>query len=76
MDLNLYDYTFGLFFNFMNMAKYIAEFLNTKIKILNFNISMWELLGSGALVAILVAVIIKKVVPLVWWHLTKWFLVK
>lgn len=75
MEFNLYDYTFGLFFSFVNMTRYIIEFLNTKIKILNLNISMWELIGSGALVAILVAVIIKKVVPLVWHHM-KWFILK
>lgn len=63
-DTNLfYELTIGLFFKLMDLINILTNFLFYKFQILDFNISVWEIVGGVAIVALLVAWFVKKIVP-------------
>ena len=73
MEINgdlLYELTFGFFIKLMGFASSLFDFLFYEITFPlgeggDLVISMWQVLGGVGLIVLLVAFIIKKVVPLI-----------
>lgn len=61
----LYDMTIGLFLKLIDFSTTLFDFLFYEIDVLNVTFSVWQLLGGTALIVMLVAWLIKKVVPVV-----------
>lgn len=61
----LYDMTIGLFLKLIDFSTTLFDFLFYEINVLDVNFSVWQLLGGTALIVMLVAWLVKKVVPVV-----------
>lgn len=59
----LYDMTIGLFLKLIDFSTTLFDFLFYEIDVLNVTFSVWQLLGGTALIVLLVAWFVKKVVP-------------
>lgn len=59
----LYEFTFGFFLKLAEMAKILLDFLFTNIQVLDINFQMWQLIGGGVFVTLIVAWLVKKIAP-------------
>lgn len=64
MNNLLYELTIGLFIKLCELTEILIDFLFTQINILGLTISIWQLLGGVGITTLLIAWLIKKVVPL------------
>lgn len=64
MNNLLYELTFGLFIKLCELTEILIDFLFTQINILGLKISIWQLLGGVGITTLLLAWLVKKVVPL------------
>lgn len=64
MNNLLYELTIGLFIKLSELTEIMITFLFTQIPVLGLTISMWQLLGGVGITTLLIAWLIKKVVPL------------
>ena len=65
MNNLLYELTIGLFVKLCELTEILIDFLFTEIKILNLTISIWQLLSGVGITTLLIAWLIKKVVPMI-----------
>lgn len=64
MDVNIiYDLTYGLVLKLVDFTNALVSFLFTEISVLDITFSVWQLLSGVALVSLLIAWFIKKIVP-------------
>lgn len=64
MNNLLYELTVGLFVKLCELTEILIDFLFTQINILGLKISIWQLLGGVGITTLLLAWLVKKVVPL------------
>lgn len=64
MNVNvIYDLTYGLILKLVDFTNALISFLFTEINVLGLTFSVWQLLSGVALVSLLVAWFIKKIIP-------------
>lgn len=64
MSLNIiYDLTYGLVLKLVDFTDALISFLFTEINVIGLTFSVWQLLSGVALVSLLVAWFIKKIIP-------------
>lgn len=59
----IYDLTYGLILKLVDFTNALISFLFTEINVLGLTFSVWQLLSGVALVSLLVAWFIKKIIP-------------
>lgn len=59
----IYDLTYGLVLKLVDFTNALIDFLFTEISALDITFSVWQLLSGVALVVLLIAWFIKKIVP-------------
>lgn len=60
----IYDLTYGLVFKLVDFTNALISFLFTEINVIGLTFSIWQLLSGAALVSLLVAWFIKKIIPI------------
>lgn len=58
-----FELIFGFFLKLIDLSSQLFDFLFYEISVLDLEISMWQILGGTAIIVLLVAWFIKKVVP-------------
>lgn len=58
-----FELIFGFFLKLIDLSSQLFDFLFYEISVLDLKISMWQILGGTAIIVLLVAWFIKKVVP-------------
>lgn len=58
-----YEFTFGLFLKFADMAQILLNFLFSNIELLDIKFQVWQLIGGGVFITLLVAWLVKKIIP-------------
>lgn len=59
----IYDLTYGLVLKLVDFTNALVSFLFTEINVIGLTFSVWQLLSGVALVSLLVAWFIKKIIP-------------
>lgn len=59
----LYEFTFGLFLKLAEMAQILLDFLFSYVIVLDIKFQVWQLIGGGVFITLLVAWLVKKLVP-------------
>ena len=59
----IYDLTYGLVLKLVDFANALVSFLFSEINVIGLTFSVWQLLSGVALVSLLVAWFIKKIIP-------------
>lgn len=62
-DVNWFEFVFNTYERLIGFINAIYNFLYHEFEILDYTISLWQFMGGAAITGILVAAIIKKVVP-------------
>ena len=62
MTSNPMEFIFQLFERFQSFTEVCKEFLFTEINVLDTTLSVWEFLGGGLLITVLVIIIVKLVI--------------
>ena len=64
MNVNIiYDLTYGLVLKLVDFTNALVDFLFTEINVIGLTFSVWQLLSGVALVSLLIAWFIKKIIP-------------
>lgn len=64
MNLDIiYDLTYGLVLKLVDFTNALVSFLFTEINVIGLTFSVWQLLSGVALVSLLIAWFIKKIIP-------------
>ena len=58
-----YEFSFGLFLKLAEMAQILLDFLFSNIELLDIKFQVWQLIGGGVFVTLLVAWLVKKIIP-------------
>ena len=64
MTSNPMEFIFQLFDKFTGLVEACKTFLFTEISVAGYTFSVWQFLGGGILVAILVVIVVKTLTPL------------
>lgn len=59
----LYEFTIGLFLKLTEMAQILLNFLFSEVDVLGNKFEVWQLIGGAVFITLLVAWLIKKLVP-------------
>lgn len=60
----LYELTIGVFEKLADLANVLYNFLFTRIGIGDWSFSLWQVLGGVLIVTLLIAWLIKKLIPI------------
>lgn len=64
MSSNPMQFIFDLFDKFQGFVNACKTFLYTEISVAGYDFSVWQFLGGGILVAILIVIVVKTLTPL------------